>query len=48
MLAAEAQRYLAAVEVFRSEGCELVWRPEREGAPARRRRPHRRRRARAS
>jgi hypothetical protein len=27
-LALEAQRYLAAVEVFRHEGCEPHWRPE--------------------
>ena len=29
-LAAEAQRYLAVVEVFRAEGHEPHWRPERE------------------
>jgi hypothetical protein len=32
-LAEEAQRYLAAVEVFRREGCEPHWRPERTVAP---------------
>ena len=30
-LVAEAERYLAAVEIFRSEGCEPDWR--REPAP---------------
>jgi hypothetical protein len=27
-LATEAERYLAAVTVFRAEGCEPQWRPE--------------------
>jgi hypothetical protein len=31
-LAREAERYLAAVEVFRTEGCDPIWRPE-ERAP---------------
>jgi hypothetical protein len=33
-LIAEIERYLAAVEVFRAEGCRLVWREE-EAAPSR-------------
>ena len=33
-LADEVLRYLAAVDVFRAEGCEPVWRPEREPATA--------------
>jgi hypothetical protein len=32
-LIAEIQRYLAAVDAFRSAGCVLRWRPER--CPAR-------------
>ena len=28
-LYAEIARYLAAVDVFRREGCALAWRPER-------------------
>ena len=30
IIAAEAQRYLATVAVFRAEGCAPQWRPERE------------------
>jgi hypothetical protein len=35
-LVSEAERYLEAVELFRAEGCEPVWRLE-PGARARRR-----------
>ena len=38
-LITEAERYLAAVAVFRAEGCEPHWRLE-QGARARRRKPH--------
>jgi hypothetical protein len=31
-LISEIERYLAAVDAFRSEGCEPQWRPE-EGRP---------------
>jgi hypothetical protein len=34
-LVTEAERYLAAVAVFRSEGCELHWRPESSVQPNR-------------
>ena len=33
LIAAEAQRYLAAVAVFRAEGCAPRWQPEREPEP---------------
>jgi hypothetical protein len=38
-LAEEAQRYLAAVDFFRAQGCEPHWRPEPQpaGSPNRRR-----------
>jgi hypothetical protein len=42
-LVAEAERYLAAVELFRTEGCEPQWRLE-IGARSRRRRASARRR----
>jgi hypothetical protein len=34
-LALEAQRYLAAVDAFRAEGCEPHWRPEPQNGPRR-------------
>jgi hypothetical protein len=46
-LALEAQRYLDAVELFRSEGCEPHWAPERRtrnSRPASGPAAHRRRR----
>jgi hypothetical protein len=38
-LITEAERYLAAVAVFRSEGCEPKWRLEPGVGPRRRRAP---------
>jgi hypothetical protein len=35
-VAEEAQLYLAAVEVFRAEGCEPHWRPEPPIVPRKR------------
>ena len=39
-LSAEIERYLRAVDAFRGEGCEPLWRPERPPArtPSRRER----------
>ena len=38
LLLGEARRYLAAVDTFRAEGCELSWRPEPGTAPPKKRR----------
>jgi hypothetical protein len=40
-LIGEARRYLAAVDVFRSEGCEPAWRREHEPEPVEERQRHR-------
>lgn len=38
-IALEAQRYIEAVELFRSEGCEPHWAPESLPSPLCKRRP---------
>jgi len=38
LLLREARRYLAAINTFRAEGCELSWRPEPGSASPKKRR----------
>jgi hypothetical protein len=40
-LIGEARRYLVAIDVFRSEGCEPAWRREHEAEPVEERQLHR-------
>lgn len=41
MLALEAERYLAAVDLFRAEGCDPTWRADEWSVPPRRNRSRR-------